>query len=214
VTPRAARAVGGGRRRPVVVVAALALAGLGTVSCGIPTDHSPRLLDRRDMPGALTGATTTTLIHPGGSVALKIYLVHNTASRTVLQPVSVEVAEKSTIVSQAEAALQALIAAQPATRPATATLTNVIPSATRILHASLDGDVLDLDLSRFDLQIVATQQKLAFAEMVFTLTELNGIDAVKFSLAGQPAQAPVDSGASTAGAAIRRRDYRQLYPSH
>jgi spore germination protein GerM len=203
------------RRGRFEILVALGVAGVTAVSCGIPTDHSPRLLDRRDMPAALSRGTTTTQVHTtGGSLATKIYLVRNTAGRSVLQPVTVEVSEKTTIVSQAEAALEALIADQPASRPATASLTNVIPSTLHILGASLDGDVLELDLSHFDTSIVGGQQKLAFAEMVFTLTELNGIDAVKFSLAGQPAQAPVDSGASTAGAAIRRRDYRQLYPSH
>jgi hypothetical protein len=189
----------GRRHRRIGASVALVVAGLVAAGCGIPTDHSPRLLDRRDMPAALSAGTTTTLVHPtGGFQSTRIFLVHSTPTRTVLQPVTVQVAEKATIAAQAEAALQVLIADQPASRAATANLTNVIPSNTRILGASLDGDVLDLDLSHFDTQIVSTQQKLVFV-------------AVKFSLAGQAAQVQLDSGTSTAGAAIRREDYRQLY---
>ncbi len=200
------------RRRHVVATSVvLAVVGLVVVACGIPTDHSPRLLDRHDMPAALSAGTTTTQLHgSGGFQSLKIYLVRTTPTRTVLQPVTVEVAEKSTIVSQAEAVLAVLIADQPSSRPATASLTNAIPSNLRILDASLDGNVLELDLSHLDSTVVSLQQKLAFAEIVFTLTELNGIDAVKFSIVGQPAQVPLDSGTSPAGAAIDAGSYPQL----
>ena len=196
-------------------VAGLGLLGLAAAGCGIPTDHSPRLLDRRELPAALTGATTTTGLDGSGRLMpLQLYLVRTTPDSQVLQPVAAKVPEKATIVSQAEAVLVALIAEQPSTTKATANLTNALPSNLRILHTSLDGNVLDLNISHLDLSVVSLQQKLAFAQMVFTVTELNGIAAVKFSIVGQAAQVPLDSGISPAGAAIVRADYRQLIAGH
>jgi spore germination protein GerM len=215
VTPRSAHATASRTTRRIWALVAVTVAGWATVSCGIPTDHSPRLLDRHDMPAALSVGTTTTQVHGTGAFqSLKIFLVRSTTNRTILQPVTVEVAEKTTIVSQAEAVLDALIADHPSSRPATASLTNAIPSNLRVLDASLDGNVLDLDISHLDSSIVSLQQKVAFAQIVYTLTELNGIDAVKFSIVDQPAQVPIDSGTSPAGAAITRGNFRQLYPDH
>jgi spore germination protein GerM len=198
-------------RRRGLLAGAVAVLAILVAACGIPVDHSPRVLDRRDMPAALTGGSTSTTQRASGAlVSLHIYLVRNIGSDQGMQRVSVEVPEKNTIVSQAEAALNALIADQPSSRPSTANLTNAIPSSVRIRGVSLDGNVLELDLSHIDSAVVAGNQKLAIAQMVFTATDLTGINAVSFSNDGQPLQVPLDSAISKAGAPIRRDDYHQL----
>jgi spore germination protein GerM len=193
-------------------VGALGVAiALAVAACGIPVDHSPRVLDRKDLPGALLAGTSTTLTKGSGSmVALPIYLVRNVGSTQVMRSRKIAVPAETTIVAQAEALLRALIAFQPSSSKATAGLTNDIPSNLRILDASLDGNVLELGLSQIDSSVQSTLLRLAFAQMVFTATDLIGIDRVRFSVAGQPAQVLLDSGTSEPGAAIGRGNYHQL----
>ena len=105
-----------------------------------------------------------------------------------------------------------LIAEQPAASGATKNLTNTIPSSVRILGLKLDGDVLDLDVSNLD-NVESTQQRLAFAQMVYTATDLPGIDAVRFSISGRSAQVPLDNATSKLDQAIDRGDYAQLDPA-
>jgi len=184
-------------------------------ACGIPVDHSPRVLDPKGMPSALVDGTPTTQLHESGQLAeVRIFLVGSAGSAQVMRSVKVSVPEGASIVSQATAVLQALIAYLPSSSKASAGLTNAVPSNLHILGANLDGNVLELDLSHIDSSVGSTLQRLAFAQMVFTATDLNGIDFVRFRLAGQPAQVQIDSGSSKAGAAISRADYRQLASNH
>ncbi len=105
-----------------------------------------------------------------------------------------------------------LIAEQPASSGATKNLTNTIPSSVHILGLKLDGGVLDLDVSNLD-NVESTQQRLAFAQMVYTATDLPGIDAVRFSISGRSAQVPLDTATSKLDQAIDRGDYAQLDPA-
>ncbi len=112
-------------------------------------------------------------------------------------------------VAQARILLTRLIAEQPSASSGTPDLTNAIPPTVKILDAKLDGGVLELDVSKLDA-VEGTQQRLAFAEIVFTATGIPGIDSVRFMIAGLPAQVPIDNSTSKAGQAITRADYHQL----
>jgi spore germination protein GerM len=200
-------------RRASVAASGLALALL-VVACGIPVDNSPRVLARKDLPGALVDGTPTTITsNSGAMVELPIYLIRNVGPAQGTQVMTsrrVPVPVANSLVSQAEAVLRTLIAFQPSSYKATAGLNNDIPSNLRILSASLDGNILELDLSQIDSSVQSTLLRLAFAQMVFTATDLIGIDRVRFSIAGQPTQVLLDSGTSKAGEAIGRGDYHQL----
>ncbi|HVN50238.1 MAG TPA: GerMN domain-containing protein [Acidimicrobiales bacterium] len=197
---------------PRLLVAAAALSAVVLSACGIPVDHAPRLLARSDLPGALVSGTSTTEVHEHGQMAeVRIFLVGAVGSNPVMRPVETLVPEANSMVSQAKAVLGALIAYLPS--PRTSGLSNAIPSNVHILDASLQGDVLDLDLSQIDLSVQSTLLRLAFAQMVFTATDLDGIDFVRFSIEGAPIQVQIDSGTSSTGAAISQADYHQLAPS-
>ena len=205
------RSTSSGRERLAGLGAALAvaLAGAAVSSCGVPTDHSPRAIARGDLPAVLAGTSTTLNAGPE-TVRLHIYLVRNAGSNATMKGVWVTVRNESSTTSQATAVLQRLIADAPPSSGPTAGLTNAIPPTLKILDADLHGNVLDLDLS--PLSVENAQQRLAFAEMVYTATDLTGIDAVRFSVSGQAAQVPLDTSISGAGAAITRASYRQLGP--
>ncbi len=203
---------GGPRRlagRVRLVALLVAVCGIVVAACGIPVDSSPRTLSRGALPKALTGSTTSEAPGTGTVVTEQIFLVRTNGSAEVLVPVVLDgIPLKSSNIAQAQDLLTRLIDQQSA--PSSGNdLTNAIPSTVRVLGARLDGDVLELDVSNLDT-VESTQQRLAFAEMVFTATGVIGIDSVRFSIDGLPAQVPVDNSTSTAGAAITRADYRQL----
>ncbi len=88
-------------------------------------------------------------------------------------------------------------------------MTNAIPPTSQVLNASLDGGVLDLDLS--DLGAVeGSGQRLAAAQIVYTATALPGIAGVRFSIDGEPASVPLDDHASDVNQVITREDYPSL----
>ena len=62
--------------------------------------------------------------------------------------------------------------------------------------------------------VESTQQRLAFAQMVFTATDLPGIDAVRFSISGRRPRCRWTTATSKLGQAIDRGDYGQLEASH
>jgi spore germination protein GerM len=192
--------------RRASLAAALVL-GLVATACGIPVDHSPRVIDRHDEPALLAG-TSTTVGGKGDQTRVRLFLIRNNGSNNQqVQGVWVDVDNESSTEALAREALQRLIAYVPPTS-ASHQLTNAIPQTLRVLHTDLDGDVLNVDVSSFNVE--NQTQRLAFAELVFTATDLNGIDSVKFTINGNGAQVPLDKSTSTAGAAIDRRDYSQL----
>jgi len=195
----------------VLVAAALALAA---AACGIPTDKSPRPIVQGALPNALAPQTTTSLAGArAGSDVVRIFLVRNDGATPKLAAVSVVIADTTTLSQRARMVMTELVSDQPAPSGATQNLTNTIPSAVRILDLKLDGDVLDLDMSHLD-NVESTQQRLAFAQMVYTATDLPGIDAVRFSINGRAAQVPLDNATSKLGQAIDPGDYAQLDPNN
>jgi spore germination protein GerM len=193
----------------VVVLALVVAAG----SCGIPNDHSPRPIAQGALPAALKPQTTTTqIVLSAGTDAVRMFLVRNEDSTPRLAQVTMGIRHTTDLTTRVREVMTELIAEQPASSGATKNLTNTIPSSVRILGLKLDGDVLDLDVSNLD-NVESTQQRLAFAQMVFTATDLPGVDAVRFSISGRSAQVPLDTATSKLDQAIDRGDYAQLDPA-
>jgi len=208
-----------GRHRPQIrrphLVAWLGLVGavaLLAASCGVPTDHSPRSIAQGALPAALAPQTPTTQAAPApGADAVRLYLVRNEDSTPRLVGVVVGIRHTTDPTNRVREVMTMLIAEQPSSTGSTRNLTNTIPSSVKILGLKLDGDVLDLDVSNLD-NVESTQQRLAFAQMVYTATDLLGVDAVRFSISGRQAQVPLDTATSKLGQAIDRGDYAQLDP--
>jgi spore germination protein GerM len=190
----------------------LAGSALYLAACGIPTDHAPRTMARDAVPAALAPRGTTTTVEPGSAVSVTLYLIATTGGSQMLQPVTVQVQDAPNAKDLALTALQQLIEDQPATSATTAKYANLVPTSLKILGAKLDGGVLSLDLSSLD-GVQNNQQRLVFAQVVFTATGISGINAVRFSLNGQPAQVQTDTATSQAGAPITPDDYPSLNPS-
>jgi len=201
-----------GRRGSLAVLAVAVVVGLvGLAGCGIPSDGKARPIDREALPAQLVGTPTTTT--PSGPSALNqnatLYLVTTANDTERLVPVSAEIANVTDQADLPRLVIEQLIAQQPKASGGSSDVTNAIPPTVTVLSATVNDHVLDLDLS--DLSSVElTRQRLAAAQIVFTATELAGVDAVRFWIDGQPGAVPLDDQASTAGQAVSRSNYPSL----
>lgn len=170
------------RHAAALVVAFAALAG-----CGLPEDQRPRVIAAEDAPLTLDqNAAVESEPGPGTSI-VELWLVEGER----LQPVD-RVVQGRTPQAVIGALLQGVTDGDP---PA---VTTAIPADTRLLSATFDGTTLVIDLGPADAGIFAiggAEQKAAFAQLVFTALELEGVTGVRFRVDGQPVTAPTDTGA-------------------
>lgn len=175
--------------RAASVAALAALAGLA--GCGIPLDGAPRRLV--DAPE--NEVTTTTAPTGGGSAYVYLTLEDH------LVPIRVDVGDASP-----QARVTALLSIEPDSGAA-----SQIPSGTRLLAAERNASVVTVDLSdEFD-NVQGTGRRLAAAELVFTLTEIGGIEDVLFEVSGRPTR--VDSPIVGDTDRVRACDYLALLPT-
>ena len=162
-------------RRLCMVLLAVAVGG-----CGVPVDAEPRPLDvelETDVGAAVEGVGDLPEI-------AEVYLV----SDEHLVPVTREVADgkPETVVL---ALLQGPIAAENSLALRTA-----IPPETEVLGVEVLDRVATVDLSNAFTLVGGDQEILAVAQIVATLSSLDGIDGVRFAIEGSPRPAPVAAG--------------------
>jgi spore germination protein GerM len=91
-------------------------------------------------------------------------------------------------------------------------LVSDIPAQTRLYSLDLQGTVATVDLSATFGAAGGSQQVLAIAQIVYTVTESKYISAVRFSLAGRPIEVPNGSGSLALGARTRADFQAQAPP--
>jgi spore germination protein GerM len=108
--------------------------------------------------------------------------------------------------------LEALLA-PPTTEEQARGITTSIPADTVLLSTELiEADrelVIDLSRSLFDIQ--GQELRNAFAQLVWTVTEVEGVDQVRFLVDGEEYRVPDEEGIEQPGA-VDTRDYRTLAP--
>lgn len=183
-----------------------ALAGLAvTAACGVPQDPAPRILDAGDLPEELAVPSTTTTSTQPQEPRQTLYLYFSDGE-VLGQPVQRELATPAGPI----AALEALVAG-PTEQEATDGLASVIPAETVILGSDLTNGVLSVNLAEGALeQIEGELQRLAIAQLVYTATELPGIDWLWILIEGEPRALPTDEG--DVEAPVGRVHYASLGP--
>lgn len=196
-------------RRPALrpVRAPLAILGLlaVTAACGVPQDPAPRVLDASALPEelAIPSTTTTSTEAPVPRQSVYLYFVDGEA---LSEPVERELATPAGLL----AALEALIEG-PTEEEASTGLTSVIPAETVILSSDLTNGVLQVNLAEGALeQIEGALQSLAIAQLVFTATELAGVEWLWVLIEGEPRALPTDEG--DVEAPVGRAHYASLGP--
>jgi hypothetical protein len=178
------------RRTAVLAAAALVLCG-----CGVSTQDRPEALVLSETPSASPAADVGS-----GSVEVQVYFVRGTR----LEPVT-----RSATAADLQATLGVLVAGPDRREVFSGLRTAVAPQTETTLSPVSEGTV-QLDLPRELTGLTGGNQLLAFAQLVWTLTEVPGVRAVRFSSAGAPVEVPTDTG--LAAGLVDRDDYASVAP--
>jgi spore germination protein GerM len=194
-----------GARGLVVAVLALVLA-----SCGVSADGDPQVIAPERLPPDLLdpNPSTTTTLSPTQTVPVTVYLLRQSSEGTVVVPVEREV----TNATEPGQRIAALLDAQPTAAEQARGLSSAIPPDVELLEAALNRDdrVLSIDLSGEFFAIQGPLLSNAFAQIVYTAAELDGVRTIRFRVDGRPQQAIDADGAQQNS--VDTSDYRALAP--
>ncbi|MGI9121013.1 MAG: GerMN domain-containing protein [Acidimicrobiales bacterium] len=192
------------RRAWVAGVAMLAMAG-----CGVGTDAQPQVLAPEKVPYSLLTPSTTPTTGPVtptvAQMAASVYLVDNETSQLV------EVQRSVPAPPSVRSALEELIKGPTEAELTRGLRSNIARSTVLRGVSGPDGGVVTVDLS--DLTGIAGQgQRLALAQVVFTVTAAPDVQRVLFAFAGEPSEVPNGQGEST-GRPLGREDFATFDPN-
>jgi spore germination protein GerM len=200
-------------RRAAVLVALLAC--VVAPGCGLTTNDEPEQLAQEDVPDDLLDpAGTSEQPEPpvvGEEVSTDTVTVYflraDDSDAFVMVPVQRQVASPVT----AARTLEALIQLPPDQFERDDGIATRVPEDARVVGRPerTDAGVLEVNLSEnfYDLQGEAS--RLAFAQVVFTATEIDGVSSVRFLVNGRNAGVVDGDGQSRSGP-VDRDAYRSL----
>ncbi|NLV54806.1 MAG: GerMN domain-containing protein [Acidimicrobiales bacterium] len=186
----------GTRVSPVRLLLAVVLL-LASAACGIPTDDAPRPL------AEATTTTEPTTAPPGGSDQVSVFLSQaDRGGQLVRVERTIDGPPTPTVALE-------LLFGSPLDEDTARGLTTSIPSGTSAVAVSVDDDLISIEMSE-EWEQLGTGATAAYAQVVFTVTDLPGIEQVQFSLGGDPIDAPtVNEGTKPA---VGRSDYASFAP--
>lgn len=189
--------------RRFVTVLALLVVVAAAAGCGVPVGSGPTRIDPSTVPYGLLNESGTAAPDELFGRAVPIFLVDGDRLVSVTRHVS------GTNVAQHS--LGALLLG-PTAIEASRGYRTAIPSDVRLISLDYVGDtVASVDLTPAFGAISGSDQVLAVAQIVFTLTASSRIHAVQFAVADKPVAVP--DGHGTLDTAPRTRaDYRAQAP--
>ena len=196
-----------------IVLSWLVVAGIiaGTSACGVAADSEPKAISAEDLPPDLLDPNppTSTTISGSPTTSVTVYLLVRTGNTTRLAPAEREVTDPTNRLELINALL-----APPSADEQDLGLISSIPSDTVLLDTDLVEEsnelVINLSGALFDVQ--GKELANAFAQLVWTVTELDGVRQVRFKVDGENYRAPDSEGIEQDGA-VTRADYSDLAPS-
>lgn len=189
---------------------ATALALLTATGCGLSANDEPQPLARDDLPSDLLDEDTTPTAVTGdlATTEVTVYFMQTDEEggrRLVPRPRQVPAP------GDAESRLQALLTQPPDEAERAQGISTAVPEDVSILsrpeHTN-DG-VLVVNLSESFYALQGDSSRNAFAQVVFTATEVPRVDAVRFELEGRMAEA-LDGDGEARRDAVDRDAYRSL----
>lgn len=183
----------------VLGVAALVL---GASGCGLPLDRTPRDIAAVDEPFPLQDTAGPRPETGQGTDTIKVYLVGSDTLVASDRPGPGDVGE---------AVRQLLLG--PTQQDSNRGLQSSIPPNTRLLgvETAADGTVT-VDLSSEFLDVRGEAQIAAVAQLVFTVTGVQGVTGMLLKIAGEPKAIPTESGMADQRVPVGRFDYPSLFP--
>lgn len=196
------------RRLLLALLATLALAG----GCGLSADDGPQAIAPENLPPDLLDpnpSSSTTLSESATTTSVTVYFLETVGDTERLTAAEREVKDPTLPADR----LNALFSQQPDENEASDGLVTSIPADTVLLTAprveGSDQVVINLSPELFSIQ--GPELAKAFAQIVWSVTEVDGIRRVRFLVDGQARNALDADGAEKDGA-VTRGDYRALAP--
>ncbi len=188
-----------GRRLTALVVVLAAVAAL-VGACSLPTDRSPRAIDRTRLPELLQPDRSTTTSTPASNApAAQLWLVSDGEVSLV----------KRKVANRTPDVLVEAIRAPVSDLDREAGLTSFVPPDTRVLSSSLKDHVLTVNLSSEMNGVSTPNNKIAYKQMVYTLIKsIPDVRRVAFEIDGKPTKVPDRHDRLGFGRALR------LHPDH
>ena len=167
--------------RTALIAAALPIV---LAACGIQTDSAPRELPEAERSLAIAGSSTGT----DASGADRIYLVAPGEER-LLRSVPRDAALREDLIN--------ILLLGPNDDEIEAQFSSFIPPDTKLLSARSNGQILVLDLTSEISELTGQGLTQALAQIVYTATEIEGIEAVQLKVNGEDVAWPRPNGDTT-----------------
>jgi hypothetical protein len=200
------------RSRRFVGLLTVLVVAIGLAGCGLSANDEPRVIASGDLPNELvdpTGSSSTTLAQSPNTDSVVVYYLVQQDGIARLVPVPREVKD----ATRPRDRLAALLVPPTPAEQTDGILTS-IPADTVLLETRLveqDQElVIDLSRSLFDIQ--GQELRNAFAQLVWTATEIDGVRRVRFLIDGKEYRVPDEDGIEQPGA-VSRSDYVTLAPA-
>jgi spore germination protein GerM len=199
------------RRAPLLRLLLAALLVAGVTACGLSEDAEPKVLAVDDVPADLLdpspSSSTSVVQAPNAEVTVYYRVLQDGAPR--LRGVTRSVADPASPAARIAALLQ-----PPTPEEQAAGITTSIPADTRLLGTQLSqGEpVLTIDLSGAVFDVQGEELRNAFAQLVWTATDLDAVGRVRFEIDGEEYRVPDDAGIEQAET-VGRADYEALRPN-
>lgn len=198
-------------RRPTRALAALLAGVVALAGCGLDGNSDPQAIAPENLPPGLLDpnpSSTTTVPESTTSVSINVYLLVSEGDRDRLTSVEREVEDATTPGDR----LAALFS-PPTPTESRRGLTSTIPADTVLLEAPIDPDSreVQVNLSEEFLGNQGSELAKAFAQIVWSLTELETIRQVRFFIEGEEINALDAEGVEKQGP-VTRSDYASLAP--
>jgi spore germination protein GerM len=152
--------------------------------CGVQPDSVPR--DLPDAEQALESSTGSS--NTAASGADRIYLIAPGEDR-LLRSVQRDAVSAPDLVR--------ILLRGPTDTEIEAQFNTAIPSTTELISARTQGQILTVNLTPDIIELDTQSLVRAIAQIVYTATELDGIEAVQVEIDGEPLSVPTPSGTAT-----------------
>lgn len=189
---------------PFVVLVLLALA---TSACGVPRDGTTHTIDAKKVPYNLLAPAPDASEGPvvsGQTVTPQVFFV-NGDDLLVPQPEPVEASGVQSVVSD----LLRRLAAGPSEQERDLGLANALGPDTGLRLVDLSDRIARIEVIPSGPSPAADRLPLAVGQIVLTVTSVDGVDQVRFALAGADIEAPLPGGVRTS-TPVGPADYASL----